>query len=87
MRLQQRASRVHRSDGPAKLGQVLAPSPPKRSTVGVIQIPQHPVEQVLYETYAHLMPDADDGGRKAMNAFFMAREGSCPPNVPSDVPR
>jgi integrase len=41
----------------------------------------------VYETYAHLMPDADDRGRKAMNAFFTVREGSCAPDVPSDVPR
>jgi len=41
----------------------------------------------VYETYAHLMPDADDRGRKAMNAFFTATEGSCALDVPSDVPR
>jgi integrase len=44
--------------------------------------------KTVYETYAHLMPDADDRGRKAMNAFFMVTvEGSCAPDVPSEVPR
>jgi len=43
--------------------------------------------KTVYETYAHLMPDADDRGRKAMNAFFTAAEGSCALDVPSDVPR
>lgn len=44
--------------------------------------------KTVYETYAHLMPDADDRGRKAMNAFFtVAVESSCAPDVPSEVPR
>ncbi len=43
--------------------------------------------KTVYETYAHLMPDADDRGRKAMNAFFTVSEGSSAPDVPSDVPR
>ncbi len=29
--------------------------------------------QMVHQTYAHLMPDADDRGRKAMNAFFAAK--------------
>jgi integrase len=44
--------------------------------------------KTVYETYAHLMPDADDRGRKAMNAFFMVTvESSYDPDVPSEVPR
>jgi hypothetical protein len=31
------------------------------------------------------MPDADDRGRKAMSAFFEAKD-SCALDVPSDVP-
>jgi hypothetical protein len=43
--------------------------------------------KTVYETYAHLMPDADDRGRKAMNAFFMVTaESSGAPDVPSEVP-
>jgi integrase len=34
--------------------------------------------KTVYETYAHLMPDADDRGRKAMNAFFMRPHGDVP---------
>jgi integrase len=41
--------------------------------------------QMVHQTYAHLMPDADDRGRKAMNAFFAAKD-SCALDVPSDVP-
>lgn len=41
--------------------------------------------KTVHETYAHMMPDADDRGRKAMNAFF-TEGGSCAPDVPSDVP-
>jgi integrase len=26
--------------------------------------------KVVWETYAHLMPDSDDRGRKAMDVFF-----------------
>ena len=37
---------------------------------------------------AGITPDADDRGRKAMNAFFMvAVESSCAPDVPSEVPQ
>ena len=42
--------------------------------------------KTVYETYAHLMPDADDRGRKAMNAFFASTERSCALDVPSNVP-
>jgi hypothetical protein len=41
--------------------------------------------QMVHQMYAHLMPDADDRGRKAMNAFFFAAKDSCALNVPSDV--
>ena len=34
--------------------------------------------KTVYETYAHLMPDADDRGRKAMDAFFMGPDGDVP---------
>ena len=38
-----------------------------------------------YQTYAHLMPDADDRGRKAIDQFFRrsGREGSAL-DVPSN---
>jgi hypothetical protein len=45
--LQQRASRIDGADGPAELGQVLAPAPAKLGTVGVIEVPQHSIEQML----------------------------------------
>lgn len=35
--------------------------------------------QVVLRTYAHMMPDDDGAGRKAVNAFFTARA----PDVPS----
>jgi integrase len=40
--------------------------------------------ETVHRTYAHLMPDADDRGRKAMNEFFkpVGDEGSAL-NVPS----
>ena len=40
--------------------------------------------ETVHRTYAHLMPDADDRGRKAMDQFFkrVGDEGSAP-NVPS----
>lgn len=40
--------------------------------------------ETVYRTYAHLMPDADDRGRKAMDQFFRTadEEGSAL-NVPS----
>lgn len=41
--------------------------------------------QMVHQTYAHLMPDADDRGRKAMNAFFAVPD-SCALDVPSGVP-
>jgi len=37
--------------------------------------------QVVLATYAHLMPDADERGRKAMNAFF--QNASCAADVQS----
>jgi integrase len=41
--------------------------------------------ETVYKTYAHLMPDADERGRKAIDQFFRrpGREGSAL-NVPSD---
>jgi hypothetical protein len=45
-----------------------------------------PVRSIVHETYAHLMPDADERGRKAMNAFFAPTDGSCALDVPSEVP-
>jgi hypothetical protein len=40
--------------------------------------------ETVHRTYAHLMPDADDRGRKAMDQFFkrVGDEGSAP-DVPS----
>jgi len=44
--------------------------------------------KTVYETYAHMMPDADDRGRRAMNAFFEApAKGSCAPDVPWEATR
>jgi integrase len=37
--------------------------------------------KMVYETYAHLMPNSDDRGRSAMNAFFMEEPSA--PDVPS----
>ena len=41
--------------------------------------------ETVHRTYAHLMPDADDRGRTAMDQFFnrIGYEGSAL-NVPSD---
>ena len=41
--------------------------------------------ETVYKTYAHLMPDSDDRGRKAIDQFFRrpGREGSAL-DVPSD---
>jgi len=40
--------------------------------------------ETVHRTYAHLMPDADDRGRRAMDQFFkrVGDEGSAP-DVPS----
>jgi integrase len=55
--------------------------------VAVAAWPGDTVETV-YQTYAHLMPDADDRGRKAIDQFFRrsGREGSAL-DVPSDGTR
>jgi hypothetical protein len=47
MGLKQSARRIDRSEGPAELGQVLAPAPPQLGTVRDLEIGQHAVEQVL----------------------------------------
>src|SRR6266511_1134582 len=44
---QQRASGVDGADGPTQLGEVLSPTPAQMGTVGVVEISQDPVEQVL----------------------------------------
>ena len=40
--------------------------------------------ETVHRTYAHLMPDADDRGRKAMDQFFRpSGDGGGALNVPS----
>ena len=40
--------------------------------------------ETVHRTYAHLMPDADDRGRKAMDQFFSrSGDGGGALNVPS----
>jgi integrase len=38
--------------------------------------------QTVWLTYAHLMPDADDRGRRAMDLFFAPDRAACAPDVP-----
>jgi len=44
--------------------------------------------ETVYQTYAHLMPDADDRGRKAIDQFFWRPGGEASSlDVPSDGAR
>jgi integrase len=44
--------------------------------------------ETVYQTYAHLMPDADDRGRKAIDQFFCRPGGEASTlDVPSDGAR
>lgn len=43
--------------------------------------------QTVWQTYAHLMPDADDRGRKAMDLFFTQDSAGSALDVPAMVPR
>ena len=40
-------------------------------------------EQTVLATYAHLMPEDTERGRKAMDRFFTADQAASAPDVPS----